>query len=228
MFALCLWKPWPPPPPSQWNSRYNLHKWIVQKWEFSEILTCFYTFGENFLTFCFLTEDNWEATRGQSSMSSAMFFFFFCEWPLLGPPRLLLTGMCNARFKMTLTAAAFCSPALNHSHTWASDIMFVCILDQSPYVQSVPAMLFFFFCSFFREVWRWKPAEGRWVRLLAWVWAGHWGVKGWCVWAFSTCWLNMTQPGWPRDLQSCTFWCTGVHAIIVWTLAVLWLPAGHH
>lgn len=85
----------------------------------------------------------------------------------------------------------------------------------------------FFFLFLFKEVWRWKPAEGRWVRLLAWVWAGQWGVKGWCVWAFSTCWLNMTQPGRPRDLQSCTFWCTGVHAIMIWTFAVSSLPPGH-
>ena len=80
--------------------------------------------------------------------------------------------MCNVRSEMTLKPAASCSPELNHSHTWASNIIFVSIRD-APNVQSVIGTLF----TLQRRL---KVGTGRgwWVRLLVWVWAGQWGVKG--------------------------------------------------
>lgn len=92
--------------------------------------------------------------------------------PLLYPLLPILTGMCNVRFEMTLIPAASRSPVLNHSHTWASNIIFVSIRDAS-YVQSVIGTL-----SPLQRRLKVGTGGGRWVRLLVWVWAGQWGVKG--------------------------------------------------
>lgn len=41
-------------------------------------------------------------------------------------------GMCNVRSEMTLMPAASCSPALNPSHLWASNLIFASIGDTPP------------------------------------------------------------------------------------------------
>ena len=84
----------------------------------------------------------------------------------------ILAGMCNVRVVMTLSPAASCSPGLNHSHTWTGNIIFVSIRD-APYVQSVIGTL-----SPLQRRLKVGTGRGWWVRLLVWVWAGQWGVKG--------------------------------------------------
>ncbi len=108
------------------------------------------------------------ATHKQTSVSASDIFM---NDPLLYlfP---VLTGMCNVRFEMTLRPAASRSPVLNHSHTWASNIIFVSFRD-APYVQSVIGTL-----SPLQRRLKVGTGGGWWVRLLVWVWAGQWGVKG--------------------------------------------------
>lgn len=137
------------------------------------------------------------------------------------PPHLplVLSGMCNVRFEMTLTPAASCSPELNHSHTWASNIIFVSFRD-APYVQSVIGTLF----PLQRRL-KVGTGGGRWVRLLVWVWAGEWGVKG-DVFGLSphadSTWFSLADLMTPPGCRAAV-WHTGVRAMIVWTVLVSWL-----
>ena len=142
------------------------------------------------------------------------------KWPSPSPLFPILTGMCNVRFEMTLAPAAPCSPELNHSHTWASNIIFVSIRD-APYVQSVIGTLF----PLQRRL-KVGTGGGCWVRLLVWVWAGQWGVKG-DVFGLSphadSTWFSLADLMTPPLAAGLQFWHTGVHTMIGCTILVSWL-----
>lgn len=144
------------------------------------------------------------------------------KWPL-HPAFPILTGMCNVRFEMTLTPAASRSLVLNHSHTWASNIIFVSIRD-APYVQSVIGTLF----TLQRRL-KVGTGGGWWVRLLVWVWAGHWGVKG-DVFGLSphadSTWFSSADPVTPPGCRAAVLaygrWCYNIMtSVMAFTMSTM-------
>lgn len=118
---------------------------------------------------------------------------------------------CNARLEMTLIPAASCSPELfSPAPSWAGNIIFVSIRDAS-YVQSVMGTLFPL-----QRCLKVGTGSGCWVRLLAWVCAGWWGVKddvfGLSPHADST-WFSsadpMTWPGFQAAVLASGSFCEG-------------------
>lgn len=123
----------------------------------------------------------------------------------------ILSGMCNVRFEMTLMPAASCSPVLNHSHLWASNLIFASIGD-TPYVQSVIGTL-----SPLQRRLKVGTGGGWWVRFLVWVWVGQWGVKG-DMFGLSphadSTWFSLADLMTPPGCRASVF---GIRVLVLWS-----------
>lgn len=129
--------------------------------------------------------------------------------------------MCNVRIEMALTPAASCFPMLNHSHTWASNLIFASIGD-APYVQSVIGTL-----SPLQSALEVGTGRGRWVRVSIWMWVGQWGVKG-DMFGFSphadSTWFSLANLMTPPDCRVSGF---GIWVFVLW-LTGLYLCSSCH